>query len=172
MNEKVNFEKRSKVKSALLKLGVVGVGLLGVSGFVNALPSIFWRNSDGSMVDLASGGGGSSDLGVAVQIDGIGIPPLVGAVGGDIMPFSGTFTGWKVIEVNGVSSSIVLTIKKNGTAISGTEKPTLSSATSAEDLSLSTWTTSFSKGDVISATIDSVATGTKFAIKLYAEASN
>lgn len=55
MNEKVNFEKRSKVKSALLKVGVVVVGLLGLSGFVNALPSIFWRNESGTLTDLGGG---------------------------------------------------------------------------------------------------------------------
>lgn len=107
-----------------------------------------------------------------VTFDGSGMVPLAGTIAGTIMPYSGTFTGWKLIEVNGVSSSIIVSFKKNGATISGTEKPTLASATSAEDLSLTTWTTAFSKGDVITATIDSVSVGTKFNIVVYAEASS
>ena len=41
-----------------------------------------------------------------------------------------------------------------------------------EDLSLSTWTTSISKGDVITATIDSASVGTKLNCIIYATASS
>ena len=115
---------------------------------------------------------GTINRGLNFDIDGVGVVPVVGAVGGGPVSYSGSFTGWKIINTLGVASSIVLTIKKNGTDISGTEKPTLASATSNEDLSLSTWTTSFTKGDVITATIDSVSVGTKYSLTLYAEASN
>lgn len=104
---------------------------------------------------------------ISFTFDGGGIVPEVGAVATVIMPNSGSFTGWKIIESNGTSSSIVLTIKKNGVAISGTENPTLSSATTNEDLSLTTWIASFVKGDVITASIDSVATGITFICSLY-----
>ncbi len=108
-----------------------------------------------------------SNDGFGFDIDGFGIPPTVNTIGSSIAKRDGTFTGWKIIETNGVTSNIVLTIKKNGTDISGTEKPTLTAATSAEDLSLSSWTTTFMKGDVITTLLDSVSAGTKFFLQVY-----
>ena len=109
---------------------------------------------------------------VTFTFDGNYASPAVGSTASCVMGYDGSFTGWKTIEEAGTSSSIVLTIKKNGSAISGTEKPTLSSASSATDTSLTTWTTSFSKGDVIQAYVDSASTGVKYVCALYATASS
>lgn len=110
---------------------------------------------------------GSTGDGIGFDIDGFGIVPSTTVIGSYVAKKSGTITGWKIIESNGVSSSIVLTVKKNGTEISGTEKPTLSNASSAEDTELTTWTTSIAKGDIISISIDSVSVGTKFFLQIY-----
>lgn len=110
---------------------------------------------------------GSGEDGIGFDIDGFGIVPSTTVIGSYVAKKSGTITGWKIIESNGVSSSIVLTVKKNGTEISGTEKPTLSNASSAEDTELTTWTTSIAKGDIISISIDSVSVGTKFFLQIY-----
>lgn len=104
--------------------------------------------------------------------DGNYASPTVGSTASCVMGYDGSFTGWKIIEEAGTSSSIILTIKKNGSAISGTEKPSLASASSATDSSLTTWTVSFVKGDVIQAYVDSASTGIKYVCALYAEASS
>jgi len=45
--------------------------------------------------------------------------------------------------------------------IAGTERPTLSSATKNQDLSLSTWQTSVTSGDIIAFNVDSASTLTR-----------
>lgn len=89
--------------------------------------------------------------------------------------YDGTITGWVITNADSlakVSSSIVLTIYKNGVAISGSEKPTLSNQTTNTDTDLTTWTsTSFSKGDEFVAYVTSASTGIRYACYLYAEAT-
>ena len=104
--------------------------------------------------------------------DGNYASPAVGTTASVVMGFDGSFTGWKIINEAGTNASMVLTIKKNTTAISGTEKPTLSSQSTNTDTNLTTWTTSFSKGDVIQAYVDSASTGVKYVCALYATASS
>jgi len=109
---------------------------------------------------------------VTFTFDGNYASPEVATIASCVMGYSGTFTGWKIIDVNGTSSNIVLTIKKNGDAISGTEKPTLSGASSNSDTDLTTWTTEFSQGDIITAYVDSASTGVLYTCSVYAEASS
>lgn len=108
-------------------------------------------------------------------IDGGTSSPIAGTFAATYSKCGGVFTGWKIKEVStttGVSSSAVFTVYKNGVAISGTEKPTLSSQTENSDSSLTTWTTGFSKEDFIYVYTDSASTGTKFLITLFYTASN
>ena len=79
------------------------------------------------------------------------------------IPFAATITGWTI--TGNASGSIVCTVSKatyanhpTYTAISGTEKPTLSSASKNQDLSLSTWTTAVSAGDLLQVSVDALAT--------------
>lgn len=109
---------------------------------------------------------------ITFAFDGNYASPTAATTASCVMGYDGSFTGWKIIEEAGTSSNIVLTIKKNGTAISGTEKPTLSSQSTNTDTSLTTWTTSFSKGDVIQAYVDSASTGVRYVCAIYAEASS
>ena len=79
------------------------------------------------------------------------------------IPFSGVITGWTIL--GDVSGSIVMNVRKSNYAswptmanIAWTEKPTLSSAIKNQDVSLGTWTTDISEGDILEYSIESVAT--------------
>lgn len=87
------------------------------------------------------------------------------------IPYACTVLGWTMTA--DASGSAVATISKatyanfpTFTAISGTEKPTLSSAQKNQDLSLTTWTTSLSQGDVLRASLDSASTVKRVEIAL------
>lgn len=82
------------------------------------------------------------------------------------MPFAGTITGWRVASPT--SSSITIQVNKSTTAspdertyaeISGTEDIVLSTAFQNQDLSLSSWTATFAKGDTIQFQIISATSG-------------
>ena len=84
------------------------------------------------------------------------------------VPFAFTITGWTLIA--DTTGSIVIDVWKDTYAnypptgadtITGTEKPTLSSASKNQDLTLSTWTTSISAGDTLVFNVDSATTVTK-----------
>ena len=103
-----------------------------------------------------------------MTIDGGGSAITTGVKGYISVPFNGTITGWTLIADQ--SGSIVVDVWKTNFAgapptvantITGTEKPTLSSAQKAENLSLSTWSTSVSVGDIIGFNVDSVSTITR-----------
>lgn len=90
------------------------------------------------------------------------------------LPFAGTIQRWTITA--NASGSAVVTISKatyanfpTMTAISGTEKPTLSSAQKNEDTSLTTWTTSLAQGDVLRASVDSASTITSLTITLWVQ---
>ena len=90
-----------------------------------------------------------------------------------IVPYSGTITSWMIIS--DTAGSIVVDVWKTdynsyppsvANTITGSEKPTLSSANKKRDLALSTWTTSFSAGDIFTINVDSVATVRKVTLLL------
>lgn len=79
------------------------------------------------------------------------------------IPFAATITGWTF--AGNATGSIVCTVSKatyaahtTYTAISGTEKPTISSSTKGQDLTLTTWTTAVSAGDLLQVSVDSAST--------------
>ena len=80
-------------------------------------------------------------------------------------PFAGAITGWTLVA--DASGNLVVDVWKDVWAnfpptvadtIAGTEKPTLSGAQKAQDLSLTTWTTAIADGDVLAFKVDSAAT--------------
>lgn len=92
-----------------------------------------------------------------------------------IMPFAMTITGWTIVECSDtpVSSSIVVGVWKNTYAnypptvadtIAGSEKPTLSTGTTGQDLTLTTWTTTVTTGDIIKFNVESVTSAKRIAI--------
>ena len=105
--------------------------------------------------------------GVAIVfiIDGGGSAITTGVKGYIEIPFSCTITGWTLVADQ--SGSIVIDVWASDYAtypptvadtIAGTEKPTLSAADKAQDLTLSSWTTALSAGDVLGFNVDSAAT--------------
>jgi len=87
--------------------------------------------------------------------------------------FNCTITGWRI--TSDASCSIVVDVWKdtysnfpptNTDSIAGSELPTLSSAVKNEDLTLTTWTTSVTSGDVIGFNIDSITQGSATKIKV------
>lgn len=106
-------------------------------------------------------------------IDGGGIVITTGQKGHLEIPFNCTITGWTILAEQ--SGSIVIDIWKDTYAsfpptvadtITGTEKPTLSSAQKNQDLSLSSWTTSVTAGDILAFNVDSITTLTRVVVSL------
>jgi hypothetical protein len=106
-------------------------------------------------------------------IDGGGAAITTGSKGYLEIPFNCTITGWTILADK--SGSIVVDVKKctysafpTTSSIAGSEKPTLSSAQKAQDLSLTTWTTSIANGDILEFVVDSVATVTRVTLSIRA----
>jgi len=91
---------------------------------------------------------------------------------GDIMiPFNCTVLGWDIVADQ--TGSIVIDIWKDTYAnypptvadtITGSEKPTITAALKNQDTSLSSWTTSLTRGDWLRYNVDSVATVTRVTV--------
>lgn len=112
----------------------------------------------------SSGGGGSNEDSFGIVIDGAGTAITTGSKGTRYIPWNCTITGWSIQGTP--SGSCVFDVKRSGTSIAGSEKPTLSGATTNEDLSLSTWTTSLTAGDVIEFVVDSASTVTRATVTI------
>lgn len=107
---------------------------------------------------------GADDFGIT--IDGAGTAITTGSKGFRRIPFNCSVTGWTILGKE--SGSIVIDIKKcnyagfpTTSSIAGSEKPTLASAQSNQDVSLSTWTTTITAGDIIEFYVDSAAVVTR-----------
>lgn len=102
-----------------------------------------------------------------ITINGGGTAITTGMKGYVTIPYNCNITGWTLIA--DVSGSIVVDLWKDTytnypptvtDTITGTEKPTLSSSIKNQDLSLTTWTTSVTAGDIIAFNVDSASTVT------------
>jgi len=138
----------------------------------------------GTGVSVTNGNGVSGNptiaLSTAGQVRSFGIsigstttnasPISTGVVGYVTIPFACTITGWTLLGVATTGSStgsIVIDVWKDTYAnypptvadtIAGSEKPTISAATKGQDLTLSSWTTSVSAGDILGFNVDSCTT--------------
>lgn len=110
---------------------------------------------------------------INITLDGGGNVITTGIKGDYVIPFNGTITGWTIL--GDVSGSIVVDIWKDSYAnypptvadtITGSEKPTLSSATKNQDTSLTTWTTSVSEGDILRFNVDSASVVTRVTLSI------
>jgi len=105
---------------------------------------------------------------VGITLDGGGSAITTGLKGYIEVPYDMTITGWTILA--DTSGSIVVDVWKDTYAnypptvadtIAGTEKPTISASTKGQDLTLSSWTTSVTAGDIIAFNVDSAATVTR-----------
>ena len=104
-------------------------------------------------------------------IDGGGSVITTGIKGVVVLDGNYTVTGWTIIADQ--SGSIVVDVNRatyanfpTTASIAGTELPTLSSAQKAEDLTLSSWTTTLSARDVLEFEVDSASTVTRVTVAL------
>jgi hypothetical protein len=117
--------------------------------------------------------------GFAFIIDGAGAAITTGQKGHLIAPFSGTIT---VAEIEAdQSGSIVVDIWKDiytnfpptvADSICAAAKPTLSGADKNRDTTLTGWTKSVTKGDVLAYNVDSASTVTRVTVTLYLDKSS
>jgi hypothetical protein len=166
-----DYGKRENLKKNLLKAGVVAGAVVALSSGVNAT-SIFYRDEQGNETDLKN----QTVTQVKVltfpisglkDISGTQTLILMNTKGYLQIPFSGTIVSWYVFEVSDtpIAGSIVIDVWKDttgnypptvGDTIAGSQKPTLSSQTNANNINLNTWTTNITAGDVIGFNVDSV----------------
>jgi hypothetical protein len=108
-----------------------------------------------------------------LTVDGAGSVITTGQKGYAIIPYDGTITGWSVIS-DQIGNCVLDVWKTSGgtiptllDTITGTEKPTLSSQQINSNLSLTSWTTSVTLGDVVSFNVDSASTITRVNLSIY-----
>ena len=110
---------------------------------------------------------------LGITIDGSGSTITTGNKGYLVIPYAGIITGWQIIA-DKLGSCVVdvwkvpsgnIPILEN--SITGSEKPTLSSQQINSDSSLSTWTTSVTKNDIISFNVDSISTVTRVNLTIF-----
>lgn len=140
--------------------------LFGTSSWANNSQTASYALSGGSIV------GGTLSGSFGITIDGGGSAITTGNKGYLTIPYGGTITGWKMISDQSGSCVVDVwktanTIPTSSNTITGTEKPTLSSQQISSDLSLSTWTSSVSAGDVFAFYVDSVSTITRLNLSIY-----
>lgn len=165
-------------------IGLAGSGstlLLETNGVANGDQGLLNFHSADSSVLITDDGFGNQNFQVnpslvrtaSIQytIDGGGSVPSTGAKGQVSIPVNCTVTGW-VITANASGSAVVDVLKStyagfpSTSTIAGSEKPTLTSAQKNEDLTLTTWTTAVSAGDIIQFNLNSVATVTRVNVTL------
>ena len=124
----------------------------------------------------------SSIAAIEYDIDGGGSVITVGMKGGLEIPFACTILGWTIFECSDtpITSSIVVDVWKKpyttypptvSDSITGSEKPTLSNVIKNQDLTLTTWTTSVSAGDILFFNVDSVTSAKKVVVSLKVQKS-
>lgn len=111
---------------------------------------------------------------VGFTIDGGGSAITTGIKGFVQCPYSGLITRWTLVADQ--VGSLVVDVWKDTYAnapptvadtITGSEKPTLSSAQKNEDTALSTWITAVTAGDVFGFKVDSASTVTRATLVLW-----
>lgn len=151
----------------------------------NADRIMFWDDSGGAVTWLTPTGGlevSNTDLQMSANqriaaipyvIDGSGSAITTGVKGFLEIPFACTIT--RATTLADQTGSIVIDIWKDTYAnypptvadtITASAKPTLSSATKAQDATLTGWTTSIAAGDVLGFNVDSATTVTRVTLSL------
>lgn len=114
-----------------------------------------------------------SGSGINLILNEGGNPLTTGIKGVFVMPYDGEIT--QVTTLADQSGSIVIDLWKDTYAnypptdadsITASAPPTLSSATKAQDATLTGWTTAFSEGDIFTVNVDSATTVTWVTLEL------
>lgn len=112
-------------------------------------------------------------------IDGGGSTITTGVKGDIQIPFDCVINGWDIYADQ--TGSIVVDVWKDTYAnfpptiadtIAGSEKPTISTAVKNQDLSLSTWTTTLTRADILRFSVDSVTSVQRVTVVLRVKRSS
>jgi hypothetical protein len=131
---------------------------------------------DGNVQIGKLGGIGSSIIysSIGASFDGVGAVILAGLKTYISIPYNCTIKAWTII--GDTTGSAVVDVWKSNNAIptisntiTGSEKPTLSAAQINSDISLSTWVTNVSAGDVFCFNVDSCSLLSKITVSLKLE---
>ncbi len=108
---------------------------------------------------------------IGIVIDGGGSAITTGSKGSITIPYNCEILNWTLTA--DIAGDIVIDVKKatysgfpTTSSIAGSEKPTLSAAQKNQDLTLTTWTTTVTAGDVLEFVVDSAATVTKVTLSI------
>jgi hypothetical protein len=133
--------------------------------------SLDYLGVKGTGTDRVKTFGEHTEASIIFVIDGGGAAIATGQKGHLEVPFNCTVNAWTIMS--DVSGSIVVDVWKDTYAnfpptvadtIAGTEKPTLSSQQKNQDLSLTSFSTSLTKGDILAFNVDSASTVTRVVI--------
>lgn len=145
-------------------------------GYTPILPNDATKYLDGTgNYSTPSGGGGSGSQYIGIVIDGAGNVLTTGTKGFVTIPRTGTIKSVTVLSTDAsvTSGSIVIDVwvapyasypPTVANTIVASDPPTLSSATKSQDTTLTGWTTSVTKGDVMGFHVNSVSTLTRVAL--------
>lgn len=135
-------------------------GYLDLYGLADHMPRI--KDSTGAVRNLAP----LQQIGWVIGEGGVTSPTVGSRPSSPLsIPYDATIVRWRLIA--DVSGSIVLDVWKdtyanfpptNGDSITGTDKPTLSSAQKAESTALTGWTTTIAAGDIMYVEVESAST--------------
>jgi hypothetical protein len=110
---------------------------------------------------------------IGISIDGGGSAITTGVKQYLSVPYDCTIVGWTLVADQ--SGSIVIDVWRDTYAnhpptvadtITSTDKPTISAATSGQNLAISAWSVAVQKGDVLGFNVDSCSTITKATLTL------
>ena len=110
---------------------------------------------------------------ITYVIDGGGSVITPGQKGHIEIPFAMTISGWTLVSDQ--SGSLIIDVWKDSflnfpptvaDTIAGSEKPTLSAVQKNQDLTLSTWTTAVTAGDIFAFNVDSATTVTRATLSI------
>lgn len=137
---------------------IISVG--GITGSLLGTASYSLQSLSSSYVPISRSFG--------ITIDGAGSAISTGIKTDVVIPFNMNINSWTLVADQ--TGSIVIDVWKDtysnypptvSKSIAGSEKPTLSASLKNQDLSLSTWTSSISSGDIVRFNVDSISSITK-----------
>lgn len=165
--KKPNLAYREKLKDTAIKAGVIGVGLIGASQFVNAGLLLKSDGVEHSVNEI-------SIKTLCLTVDGGGTTITTGVKGYLRVPYNGTIKSTSVIADQ--TGSVVIDVwKANGSVptvsntITASAKPTLSSAQTSFDSTLTGWTKTIVEGDIVGFNVDSATTVTRVTLVIEVE---
>jgi len=170
-NPTVDIDSGYAGQTSITTLGTITTGVWngtavpvanGGTGATSA-PTAFSNLGGGTIGKLAT-----IATGITATFDGNGSPIVAGSKIYFSVPYAMTVTSWTIIA--DTVGSVIIDVWKStyssyppvlGGSITGSQKPTLSSANKNQNLNPNTWTTTISAGDCLIFNVDSASTVTK-----------